>query len=1146
MATLSKLDKLNYSIGIIDKVTGPVNKVMAKINQLSQQTAAAQDQMMRGAATAVAGGYALARSLAPAIDQAAALGEVKSLGVVDESLQKLNKTSLEFTANFGGNASDFVRSAYDIQSAMSGITGDELSKVTEISNVLAKATKADAATVTDYMGTMYGVFKDTADKMGKVKWAEDIAGITAKAVTDYKTDGKEMASAFSALGASSSAPIAEQIAILGRLQSTMSGSESATKLKAFEAGAGKAQKALGLNFTDSSGQLLPMVDILQLINDKTNGLTKQVDIDAIASAFGSAEASSLIKLLIKDIDGLDNQVKDLSNISGMANVAKMADDMKTPWSQLAGSFNSASIALGQRLLPVVEPFVSMLASMFNGIVSLTEQFPVLSSAIATVIVGVVGLVTAFGLVNFAMGLFKYASVVLTPIISGLKYATALYSTTNKALAASLTLSTGATNKARAVSALTTAQTMAQTKATQTASIVTTLYAGATNKARIAYEVFNARLLMPAGLIFSRIKALGFMGTLKLFPAVLAAGGASFGRFAGSLFSVTRIMGFLNAVMIANPIGAIIALVAILALVIYKYWQPIKAFMSGFWDGFVHSMAPVTDLFSELGDAFAPIINAVKSAFNWFVSLFAPVEKSSEALEGITSAGEVFGLIFGSILNLVLAPIKLVIWGVTKLINGITWLGSAIGSMWTAVQSPLGSFFEIIKTIFGFTPMGMLMKGYGKAFDWLSEKVGGLKGVADSIKDFFGFGDDEVEVKATKVTQAVQPQTMVMQSADQAYSRDYGQSVISKANAPAQQASSQYVAPSSPVNYAAPKATTIIETEGMRKQALAEQAANDPAYSAQPKVMTEREAAQAAFKFTSQRLPAVPTDTTAPLNLQAQARSQALINNAFPSEQNNAVTNSAVSAAQNNAVTNSAVSATQNNAATVTNSATSTAINEAVNSSVANAAQNNLTPIVMNAQPKAMTEREAAQAAFKFTSQRLPAVPTDTTAPLNLQAQARSQALINNAFSSEQNNAVTNSAISAAQSNAAPMATNTVSNITNAANSPVYSPKQAQLVSVNQGAAPEPALPSVKTDQVITNTASNSAEKAQQISAEQQATAYKPKLQKSAYLQSLTNNSSSTNNNSNSSDSSKHISIENVNFKSDDLAQSFEQMMELAG
>jgi hypothetical protein len=185
--------------------------------------------------------------------------------------------------------------------------------------------------------------------------------------------------------------------------------------------------------------------------------------------------------------------------------------------------------------------------------------------------------------------------------------------------------------------------------------------------------------------------------------------------------------------------------------------------------------------------------------------------------------------------------------------------------------------------------------------------------------------------------------------------------------------------------------------------------------------------------------------------------------------------------------------------------------------------------VYSAQPKAMTEREAAQDAFKFTSQQLPAVPTDSTAPLNLQAQARSQALINNAFPSEQNKAVT-------------VATN---NITNSANSPVYSSKQAQLVSVNQGAAPEPALPSVKADQVITNTASNSAEKAQQISAEQQATAYKPKLQKSAYLQSLTNNSNSTNNNT-KSDHSKRVYIDNLTVKSDDPINSIEQMMELAG
>ncbi|ENN96895.1 hypothetical protein, partial [Pseudoalteromonas agarivorans] len=102
----------------------------------------------------------------------------------------------------------------------------------------------------------------------------------------------------------------------------------------------------------------------------------------------------------------------------------------------------------------------------------------------------------------------------------------------------------------------------------------------------------------------------------------------------------------------------------------------------------------------------------------------------------------------------------------------------------------------------------------------------------------------------------------------------------------------------------------------------------------------REAANDAFKFTSQRLPAVPTDTAAPLNLESQARSQTLINRAFPSEQNRAVTNSAASTAINDAVNN-----TQ-------------ALTE-VNSSVTNATQSNLAPAAITAQPKAMTEREAA-------------------------------------------------------------------------------------------------------------------------------------------------------------------------------------------
>ena len=187
------------------------------------------------------------------------------------------------------------------------------------------------------------------------------------------------------------------------------------------------------------------------------------------------------------------------------------------------------------------------------------------------------------------------------------------------------------------------------------------------------------------------------------------------------------------------------------------------------------------------------------------------------------------------------------------------------------------------------------------------------------------------------------------------------------------------------------------------------------------------------------------------------------------------------------------------------------------------------------------------------------MPTDNTVPLNLESQERSQTLINNAFPSVKNNAVTTAANDVANSTSATTASinssainsalqnSTANNFTNAANSPIFSSSQAQLSGVNQTVSPLQPLPTAKTDQAITNTANNSAYKVDQLSTEQQqqSNSYKAKVQKSAFLQNLTSN---TNNNSSSSDSDnrKSVHIETVNFKSDDLAQSFEQMMELAG
>ncbi len=97
---------------------------------------------------------------------------------------------------------------------------------------MAKGTKSDASTATNYLGTMYGIYQDNANAVGKTQWVEQLAGQTATAVKMFKTNGNEMSGAFTSLGASAQShgvDMAESMAVLGQLQATMSGSEAGTK-----------------------------------------------------------------------------------------------------------------------------------------------------------------------------------------------------------------------------------------------------------------------------------------------------------------------------------------------------------------------------------------------------------------------------------------------------------------------------------------------------------------------------------------------------------------------------------------------------------------------------------------------------------------------------------------------------------------------------------------------------------------------------------------------------------------------------------------------------------------------------------------------------------------------------------------------------
>jgi TP901 family phage tail tape measure protein len=410
---MNALNNLTFMISLIDKVSGPMGKVMTSIDRASAGFSAGAQKIGYGVAGLAGAAYSVNNLLEPTKAMQRALGEVKSLGVADDTLDKLRVTALKFSAQYGDSAADVVRASYDIQSAISGLTGDELSAFTSVSGVLAKGTKANVADITNYVGTMYGIFKQNADAMGKAKWIEEMAAQTAMAVNIFKSDGKNMASAFTAIGASAQnfgISMAEQFAVLGQLQATMSGSEAGTKYRAFLDNVGKAQKVLNLQFTDAQDRMLPIVDILGKINEKFGAIDTVAEADLLKKAFGTDEAVALIKLLNNDLTGLQQNIADISKQTGMDEINKMAEAMTDPWAKMKTGVDAISVSIGTKLLPILLPTIAAVNSATQSVFAWTDANPELSKWIGILTLGTFGFIGTLALFSIAAG---YATIVST-------------------------------------------------------------------------------------------------------------------------------------------------------------------------------------------------------------------------------------------------------------------------------------------------------------------------------------------------------------------------------------------------------------------------------------------------------------------------------------------------------------------------------------------------------------------------------------------------------------------------------------------------------------------------------------------------------------------------------------------------------------
>lgn len=104
--------------------------------------------------------------------------------------------------------------------------------------------------------------------------------------------------------------------------------------------------------------------------------------------------------------------------------------------------------------------------------------------------------------------------------------------------------------------------------------------------------------------------------------------------------------------------------------------------------------------------------------------------------------------------------------------------SFFGDLWGEVGGYFTTAWDLAKTIFGWTPLGMVMRTWKPAFDWLSGKVEWIGNAWKSVSSFFGGGEGPAPAPTASTAHAA---AVVANAAPAANRKAGGNTTITNAN-----------------------------------------------------------------------------------------------------------------------------------------------------------------------------------------------------------------------------------------------------------------------------------------------------------------------------------------------------------------------------
>ena len=234
---------------------------------------------------------------------------------------------------------------------------------------------------------------------------------------------------------------------------------------------------------------------------------------------------------------------------------------------------------------------------------------------------------------------------------------------------------------------------------------------------------------------------GVLGPLFIMKTLFGTmGGAAFqmagARIIGTLSKMRLGMMAFNLTMLANPVVlgvvAAVAAIALVAVVVRKYWEPIKAFFGGVGQALGEAFGPSL---TAIGSALAPlkplwdgVSGAVGGFFGWVGRLLQPMKATQGQLDGASSAGQRFGRML--VTAFTFTPVGLFVRGVRSGINMVRAVLSwrpldTLRAAWSGVAG----YFSGWRNLFSGFGRAMMQGLIGGIRAMLGEVMGAVGGVA---------------------------------------------------------------------------------------------------------------------------------------------------------------------------------------------------------------------------------------------------------------------------------------------------------------------------------------------------------------------------------------------------------------------------------